>query len=107
MKRNRHMHPSNKRLERWLDGADHDLDAHIEDCHRCATRIEDIAQGESTHIAGALRQLLVVPTDLKPRLNDGIGRKMRARGDVELLGELLGVSWRTVRVLSQGTDIDG
>lgn len=107
MKRNRHMHPSNKRLERWLDGADRDLDDHIESCLRCATRIEEIAMGETNYIAGALRQLLVVPTDLKPRLSTGIGRKMRARGDVELLGELLGVSWRTVRVLSQGTDIDG
>lgn len=106
MKRNRHLHPSPRKLERFVNGTEPDLTLHIENCHRCASRLEEAFEPGRTQIAAAYRQVLRPPSDLTSRLNQGIGLKMQQRGDLELAGELIGVSWQTVRVLSRGTEIE-
>jgi len=106
MKRNRHLHPSPRKLERWVNGTEPSLDLHIENCHRCANRIEEAFEPGTTGIKAAMMAVSRPPTDLARRLNQGIGLKMQQRADVELVGELIGVSWQTVRVMSRGTEIE-
>lgn len=106
MKRNRHLHPSPRKLERWVNGTEPSLDLHIENCHRCANRLEEVFEPGSTPIKAALSQLSRPPSDLTLRLTQGIGLKMQQRADIELAGELIGVSWQTVRVLSRGTEFE-
>lgn len=106
MKRNRHLHPSNSKLTEWLDGLAPHLDGHIDYCLRCSDRIEEIAAEHQNNLVQALHRATAPPRDLQPRLVDGISRRMQAREDWTLLGDLVGVSWRTLRVLSQGADVN-
>ncbi len=40
------LHPSARRLRHWLDhGEPHDVDRHVGDCSRCATRLEELRTG--------------------------------------------------------------
>lgn len=106
MRRNRHLHPGADKLEAWLDGDAPQLDAHIDQCLRCSNRIEELAGDDYRTLVQALGRAVAPPRNLQPRLVDGISRRMQAREDLTLLGDLVGVSWRTLRVLSQGPDIN-
>lgn len=106
MKLNSHLHPNNKRLTAWANGLESELDDHVENCLRCASRIEAMDDA-SEHVRSALSKVLETPEGLRPRLREGIGRKLEGRGDLSLIGDLLGLPYQTVRVISQGTDIDG
>lgn len=106
MKLNSHLHPNNKRLLAWANGHEAELDDHVENCLRCAARIEALDE-ELGDVESALRHVLATPSGLRPRLREGIGRKLEGRGDLSLIGDLLGLPYQTVRVISQGTDIDG
>ena len=92
-------HPSKRRLAAWLEHGDESLDAHLADCERCATRLEDLSQ-PATAIGDALRAMLAPPEDLQPRLRSGIAAKMQNREDMRLLVELLGVPWQTAQAMS-------
>lgn len=106
MKRNRHLHPSPRKLERWVNGTEPGLDLHIENCHRCADRAVEAYAPGTTRIRAAMLEVDRVPSDIAQRVSQGIGLKMQQRGDWELVGELVGVSWQTVRAMSRGTDIE-
>jgi len=106
MKRNRHLHPSPRKLERWVNGTEPTLDLHIENCHRCASRIEEAFEPGATSIGAAMLEVNRVPSDIADRMMQQISLKMQQRGDWELVGELVGVSWQTVRVMSRGTEIE-
>lgn len=107
MSRRRYVHPSKARLRTWLAGGDPELDEHVHACNRCAERVEELESEQSSNLAQALSILLTPPEDLRPRLAEGIGRKVQAREDLTLLGDLMGVSWRTLKVLSQGSTPEG
>ena len=98
MKRPRLFHPSRKRLHRWLEHGDAELDDHIAACHRCATTLESLAETEPA-LGDALRTLLAPPADLHPRLQSGMAAKMQARDDLKLLVELLGLPVQTLRAM--------
>lgn len=111
IRRNRHLHPTQAELAAWLDGENSQYDEHIDKCLWCAQWIEEIESGssqaemvESAPIATALAQAVRPPADLEPRLTQAINKKLQSREDLSLLADLLGVSWRTVRLLSQGTE---
>lgn len=111
IRRNRHLHPAHHELVAWLDGESSQHDEHIENCLWCAQWIEEIQSGsdeaellESAPISTALAEAVRPPTDLQPRLSQGIAKQLQSREDLSLLADLLGVSWRTIRMLSQGTE---
>jgi len=107
VKRNRHLHPRDKALVTWLEGEAPEYQEHIELCLRCSNRLEELVGEEAQSLVQALSAAVAPPENLAPRLQDGISRRMQARADWSLVGDLVGVSWRTVRVLSQGTGLDG
>lgn len=106
MRRNRHLHPNDKALTAWLEGEAPDQNEHIEMCLRCSSRLEELAGDEARSLVQALHAAVAPPENLAPRLQDGISRRMQSRADWSLMGDLVGVSWRTVRVLSQGTGLE-
>lgn len=100
--RNRHLHPSAAKLEQWLEHGSPPIEEHIESCLRCSARLEELTDGESLNtLRQALVQATAPPTDLNPRLTEAISRRMKARQDWALVGDLFGVSWQTIRVLTQ------
>lgn len=107
MRLNSHLHPNRKRLAAWAEGGESDLDRHVENCLRCAARIESLDEAPDRDLRSALRHVLAAPEDLNPRLREGIVRKLDGRGDMSLIGDLLGLPYQTAKIISQGTDLDG
>lgn len=107
MRRNRHLHPRDKALTAWIEGEAPEYQEHIELCLRCSNRLEELVGDDASSLVQALSAATAPPPNLGPLLQDGISRRMQARADWSLVGDLVGVSWRTVRVLSQGTGLDG
>ena len=58
-------HPNRARLDAWLDGAEHDIDEHVENCEHCVETLTSIS-AETTEpknkseLKPALLQLLPV-----------------------------------------------
>lgn len=97
------LHPSTKRLQRWLDGeaqAEPDVDAHILTCDRCANRLEELAQ-PLPDLSAALVESLSSPDDLVSRLGVRMNETIRNREDLSLLFELMGIPFATVRNLME------
>lgn len=94
-------HPSTKTLHRWLDGgAGGDVDEHVAECDRCATRLEELAQPLPA-LTDALSQSLQAPDDLIERLGVRMNTSIRNRDDLRLFFELMGVPFATVRSLME------
>lgn len=102
MRRNRHLHPSRAKLMGWIEGEQPDLDAHVEQCLRCASKIEEIDSTSESSLGLALAQILSPPANLSPQLASRIEHKIESRSDIRLLGEMLGVPYQTIKVVSQG-----
>lgn len=97
------LHPSNKRLLRWLEGgvdADAAVDEHIATCDRCANRLEDLAQ-PIPELGSALTQSLQAPDDLVQRLGVRMNASIQNREDLSLFFELMGIPFATVRSLME------
>ena len=100
------LHPSVRRLRHWLDhGEPHDVDRHVVDCSRCATRLEELAT-PLPDITTALSQSLQPPDDLVHRLGVRMTQSMRNREDMTMLLELMGVPWHTVQTLMSEQEDD-
>ena len=98
------LHPSPRRLQQWLEsGEPSDVDRHVVDCARCANRLEELAS-PVPELGPALTESLQPPDDLVERLGVRMTRTMRNRRDLQLLLELMGVPWRTVRTLMEEDD---
>ena len=96
-------HPSAKALQRWLDDGtapDVEVDDHVADCDRCATRLEELAQPLPT-LTDALSRTLQAPDDLVQRLGVRMNTTIRNREDLRLFFELMGVPFATVRSLME------
>ena len=95
----RWFHPSNRKLERWLDdGESLDVDEHVATCSRCANRLEEMAS-PGAELGAALQASLRAPDDLVQRLGVRMTQSMRNREDLRMFLELMGISWPTVRNL--------
>ncbi|MDW3217392.1 MAG: hypothetical protein R8F63_02155 [Acidimicrobiales bacterium] len=100
----RWFHPSARSLQRWLDDGDpDDVDAHVAGCDRCANRLEELA-APLPDLTQALNRSLRAPDDLVQRLGARMTETMRAREDLQLLLELMGVPLGTVRSLMMEDD---
>lgn len=93
------IHPSRRRLLAWLDSGDPDIEAHIDTCERCASKIEALSQ-PTPPLSEALIAMLQPPPDLQPRLRTGIARKLQAQDDLEFVLGFLGLPWKTVQAIS-------
>lgn len=94
------LHPTQKRLQRWLAGDEPSLDRHLATCERCADRLEVLDADEGGSIRSALMHLLVVPEELPDRLQTTIDKRLHDQRDWLLIGEFFGLPLRTVRALS-------
>ncbi len=97
------MHPSSKRLQRWLEAgpvAEPEVDEHILTCDRCANRLEELAQ-PLPELGVALQRTLASPDDLVARLGVRMNETIRNREDLSLLFELMGIPFATVRNLME------
>lgn len=94
-------HPSTGALRDWLEGVTTELDAHIAECSRCATKIEMMQATEPTpSFREMLIESLAVPADLPERLQGGISARIRARNDWLLVSELFALPFDTVRAMA-------
>ena len=97
-------HPSARKLQRLLDdGGSADVDAHVAECARCANRLEELA-APLPELSQALTRTLQAPDDLVQRLGHRMTESMRAREDLQLLLELMGIPLGTVRSLMMEDD---
>ncbi len=99
----RFRHPSKDQLRKWLTGANGDdpnLDAHIDDCDRCSSVIEALAESSASEpLAAALAQVLVAPEGLPVRLEAQVSERLSGRELIGLMAELLGAGVETSRLL--------
>jgi len=98
-------HPSLRRLQRWLEGAEESLSRHLETCEHCVSRIEDLDE-QAAPIRQPLLDLLAPPEELTSRLRGGIDERLRSREDLALLSELFGLPIRAARVMSSSSQKD-
>lgn len=97
-------HPSARKLQDWLDdGGPDDVDTHVAGCVRCANRLEELA-APLPELTDALTRSLQAPDDLVQRLGVRMTDTMRAREDLQLLLELMGIPLGTVRSLMTEDD---
>ncbi len=93
------LHPSRAKLAAWLEGHElPDVEAHVTSCARCAARLDALAP-PTADLRVALAQALQPPSDLVPRLHTGVRKRLDARQDLGLLGQMLGLPWHTARIL--------
>ena len=97
------VHPTNRRLRSWLDGHDTSIEGHLSTCHRCATRLEDMAE-PAPDVRQALATVLAPPDELVPRLEARLVDAISSRDDLKLLFELLGLPWETARTMFREDD---
>jgi len=96
-------HPNRARLDAWLDGQEHDIDEHVENCEQCASTMSSI-NAESTQsnkesdLKPALLELLKPPDDLHDRMSQRLAERLQRRQDLEVLGSMLGVPKETGEV---------
>lgn len=101
------LHPSTRRLAKWLEsGGPDDIDRHVADCARCATRLEELAE-PVPELTTALNQTLQPPDDLVRRLGVRMTDSMRSREDLAIIVELMGIPWHTVQTLMSELEGDG
>lgn len=92
-------HPSTRRLQRWLDGAENQLGKHLETCERCVDRAESLSTGEMT-VGPALMALLSPSEGVTERLRGGIDDRLRSGEDFTLIAELFGLPIRAARIMT-------
>lgn len=93
-------HPSLRKLQRWIDGDDVDLDRHLASCERCADRLESTLSESDAPIRSALLNVLVVPEELPDRLRTNIDERLSDQRDLTLIGEFFGLPFRTARAMT-------
>lgn len=77
-------HPSRQRLLAWLDATDENsgVTEHVEQCDRCATRIEELAAEPDSHdaaLATSLGEALRVAYEPPEGINDRVLEKIKQR----------------------------
>lgn len=91
------VHPGRRKLVAWLEGheADPKTDRHLGTCAHCADRLEELAP-PAADLRVELARALQAPTDLVPRLQSGVRKRLEGRQDLLLLGQMLGLDRKSV-----------
>lgn len=99
-------HPSTNRLRVWLDtGAPEGVGTHVEQCERCAAKLEDIAESAATDLdeigsfQAALTALLEPPDDLSERVARGVVQRQHADRELSLLVGLFSIGVETTQLM--------
>ena len=92
-------HPSRQDLQRWLDGAEPGIDAHVAECSRCAATIEELTEAAQHGIADALATVYQPPGDLSERLQRRVAARLDSRAVLDVVGDLFGAAFETSMLL--------
>ncbi|MEZ5229087.1 MAG: hypothetical protein R2710_21190 [Acidimicrobiales bacterium] len=105
-------HPSTEQLRRWLhddtpvDGPD--LTAHIDNCHRCAAKLEHLAIGddlERSDLGSILSSVLAPNAGLSDRVEGKVIDRLGSRQMLSVLGDLFGAGLETSKLLLTEEDL--
>lgn len=110
-------HPNRQQLASWLNGAHTHLDEHLDECEKCASRLDELnstvpiesasaksdafpnnVEAITAELRPALLTLLQPPTDLHERISERISDRLQDRSDADLFGSLLGIPIEAGRV---------
>jgi len=99
-------HPHTVALERWLSGhIDHEVDQHVDRCHRCAAILEELDASTDFALRSALTEAFAPPDNLTERLVAGVNAELSARQVIDVVADLFGAGIDTTRLLlTEGTD---
>ena len=100
-------HPSNERLRTWLlTGEPNGVGVHVEQCERCAARLEQLDESEPVLLPddrSSLRQtldaLLAPPADLSDRVVHGVTARSGVDPELALLAGLFTIGVETARLM--------
>ncbi len=111
-------HPSTEDLQHWLaddtDDAADGLTAHVDNCERCATIMEELAAeaaeeaatSERTDLGEALSEVLAPPPDYTDRLIVAVNDQLSSRQVFGLVADLFAAGLETSRMLLVEDDHD-
>lgn len=89
-------HPSRQRLAAWLDATDESsgITDHVEQCERCAARIEELAEQSdvpSSTLGDALRVAYEPPEGINDRVMEKIKQRQLADRELNVLFGLFSI----------------
>lgn len=101
------LHPSNTRLRAWLETGEPDgVGEHVEQCERCADRLEQLDDddvvvegGTGGALGQALSSALSPPTDLRERVMRGVANRSRVDEELQLFAGLFSIGIETARLM--------
>lgn len=104
-------HPSKNALREWLEASDQDpadakVDAHIDDCQRCAAIIEDFDVADELSIGDALAAVYRPPADLSDRLERRVAARLDSRVVLDVVSDLFGAGFETSKLLLTEDPVD-
>ena len=104
------VHPSRSKLRDWLASLSpsEKVTVHVESCERCASRLVDLADRETTGLDKATDEALLAqvvraewapPADLAERVIRGIDERQRNERDLSVMLGLFGVATETASLM--------
>lgn len=103
-------HPSRSKLRDWLSALapSEKVTTHVESCERCASRLVDIADNETSGVEVATEEALLAevvksewapPADLTERVIRGIDERAQNERDLNVMLGLFGVATETASLM--------
>lgn len=90
-------HPSQRRLQRWLQTGDSRLvENHIDLCERCQSVLDALSALDERVVAG-LESATSPPLDLGERTTGGVEERLRNEATAGTFLDLFGIGWKTVQ----------
>jgi hypothetical protein len=86
-----------------------EVGTHVERCEHCAARLDEIAERSPAPVewAPALLEALEPPIALERRVASRIEARAANAASLQVVFDLLGVGWETLKLLSEGDDARG
>ena len=106
------VHPSRSKLRDWLSSLSpsEKVTVHVESCERCASRLVDLADRETSSLDQATNEALLAqvvraewapPADLAERVIRGIDERQRNERDLSVMLGLFGIAAETASLMLQ------
>jgi len=105
-------HPTRSKLRDWLSASDPSdkVTEHVETCERCASRLVDLADSETSGLdkatdeawlAQVVRAVWEPPADLAERVIRGIDERQQNERDLSVMFSLFGIATDTASLMMQ------